>query len=79
MIECRTCGEEFKPSPSKPGYYNECEQCTLANKKLPLAAKEINDRSLNQLKRLGAETRYDREIKFNGKKSTSNKPKDRRT
>jgi hypothetical protein len=27
---CRHCGEEFTPSPGKPGYIDECPECLVA-------------------------------------------------
>lgn len=28
MKECRDCGREFKPMPGKPGYIDQCPNCS---------------------------------------------------
>lgn len=41
MFECRTCHDEFVLVPGKPGYANECEDCTRERARVnPVLARE---------------------------------------
>lgn len=50
---CRVCGEEFELKPDKPGFANQCPDCSVENETEPQnpAGKAQADSELNAARR----------------------------
>jgi hypothetical protein len=83
-MTCRTCSTEFTLRPDKPGYANECEECTYARGRWDLSVREEvridTDRAKYYVRRvMGSQDVYHTSKAYESSgKGKSRVPKDRR-